>query len=265
MSQVLRQEVDSLLAELFNILRSSYHGGDYEGNYCRKMIRLAAETMDAIQGLLLSVPRNQRADGCTDSEIIKYCEAFKRLFQYFDVLSSYCYQPYGSVSDTELTDIRKVAGLLDRLWRKLSRNVPPKVHAWQHLVNDLEKLRGMKYHQEAKLETAHQDGVKTELRFRAMAGSLEKKIKATVKYQANMTDPATKARQEEIHLARRRKLGDKSKANRELKAEDIKRQKQVHKNAILSLPEIDYFLPSMLELTVIDHLQRQQGNAEPLP
>ena len=173
MTQPLRQEIDGLLAELFNILRSSYHGGDYEGNYCRKLVRLGDETMAAVESLLLTVPRAQRAAGCSDEEVKRYCQAFKRLFQYFDLLSSYCYQPYGSISNEEMVDIKNLGLYLDRLWRKLSRNVPPKVHVWQHLIHDLDKLRGMKSHQEAKLESAHQDGVKTDLRFRAMAGSLD--------------------------------------------------------------------------------------------
>jgi hypothetical protein len=265
MSQALRQQIDGLLGELFNILRSSYHGGDYEGNYCRKLIRLSDRVMEAVQGLLLSVPRNQRAEGCSDEEITKYCKAFTRLFQYFDLLSSYCYQPYGSITDIQMVDIRKLGIFIDNLWRKLSRNVPPKVHTWQHLIEDLGRLRGMKSHQEAKLETAHQDGVKTDMRFRSLAGSIDKKIKCSVKYQANMTDPATKAKQEEVKASRARKLGAKSKADRQAKENEMKRQKQSHKTSILSLPEITDELPSMLELTVIDQLRKQQQAIAQLP
>ena len=121
MSQALRQQVDELLAELFNILRSSYHGGDMEGNYCRKLIRLADDTMDAIESLLLTVPRNQRAPGCTDAEVEQYCAAYKRLLQYFDLLSSYCYHPYKTITDSEMENIKKLGAFMDQLWRKLSQ------------------------------------------------------------------------------------------------------------------------------------------------
>ena len=259
MTQAIRQEVDGLLADTFHILRSSYHGGDMEGNHCRRLVRLADKAMEAIQALLLSVPRNQRALGCTDNEIIKYCTAYKRLFQYFDLLSSYCYQPYGSIVDSEMANVRKLGKLLDNLFRKLSRNVPPKVHVWQHLIEDLERLRGMKYHQESKIEAAHQHGVKADMRFRAMAGSIEKKMTASLKYQANMTDPATRAKQEEVSLARRRKLGDKAKAGRNDRDDNTKRQKETHKEEVLALPENKDELPTMLELAVIDQLQRSDG------
>jgi hypothetical protein len=48
MTQAIRQEVDGLLADTFHILRSSYHGGDMEGNHCRRLVRLADKAMEAI-------------------------------------------------------------------------------------------------------------------------------------------------------------------------------------------------------------------------
>ena len=236
------------------------HGSDYEGNHCRKLIRLASEAMDAVQGLLLSVPRNKRANGCTDEEIRAFCGAYERLFQYFDKLSHYCYQPYGSITDSEMDSIRtKLVPAMDRLWRKLNKNVPPKVHAWQHLVHYLEALRGMKYHQESKIEVAHRIGKETELQFRSLAGSIKKKIKCALKYQANLMDEATKARQEEVKVSRARNLGEKSKATKAAKAEAAKKQKQADVNAVLNLPEIDGDFPSVLELTVRDRQNMAQA------
>jgi hypothetical protein len=159
-----------------------------------------------------------------------------------------------------MVDIRKLGTLLDNLWRKLSRNVPPKVHVWRHLIEDINRLRGMKYHQESKLETAHQDGVKADLRFRAMAGSITKKIKASLKYQANMAAPAIRAKQEEINQERARKVGEKSKEAKQKRLIDAKRQKSNHRSAILALPEITANLPTMLELTVTDRMHARAHN-----
>jgi len=253
LTQDLRQDVDALLADLIHVLRAAYHGGDMVGPHCRKLMRCAGEAMDALLALLISVPREQRAAGCDDDEVTKYCEAFKRLFQYFDVLSHYCYQPYGSITDSEMHAIKtKLVPYMDRLWRKLSRNVQPKVHAWQHLVQDLDRLRGMKHHQEAKIEIAHQIGKRTELRFRALAGSIDKKIKCAMKHQANLDDPATRAMQEVVRISRARKLGEKTKARNQLKYEDSKRVKLDHLNSALALPEIEEDFPSLLELTITD-------------
>ena len=46
------------------------------------------------------------------AEVELFCSGFQRLFQYFDVVSHYCYQPYGSVSDA---DIGKLEIAVNRL------------------------------------------------------------------------------------------------------------------------------------------------------
>ncbi len=64
-----------------------------------------------------------------------------------------------------------------------------------------------------------------------------------------------KARQAEIQQKHARKIGEKSKAARVLKASQAKRKKQNHMQSVLDLPEIADDFPTMLELTVIDRLQ----------
>ena len=59
------------------------------------------------------------------------------------------------MTDDEVEKACNCLDKMDRLWRKLSHNVPPKVHAWQHLKQDLTRLRGMKYHQETPVERVH--------------------------------------------------------------------------------------------------------------
>lgn len=61
LSQEIRQRIDQMLQELYNIIRSAYHGGDFEGNHCRKFIRNADTVMDSIQELLLATPPEDRA------------------------------------------------------------------------------------------------------------------------------------------------------------------------------------------------------------
>ena len=85
-----------------------------------------------------------------------------------------------------------------------------------------------------------------------MAGSLDKKAKATTQYQANLEDPAMKARQVEIQKQRARKLGDKAKAARTAKHAASKRSKLNHIQYVLSLPEITGDFPSLLDLTIVD-------------
>lgn len=150
---------------------------------------------------------------------------------------------------------------MDKLWRKLAKNTPPKVHVWQHIALDLERFQGLKNHNEAKIEVSHQVGWQTALRFRALAGDIERKIKAASRFQANLEDPAMKARQIEIQQQRARKLGAKAEAKKSMKAQEHKRMKQEHIHAMLDLPEIDASFPSMLELTIIDRQAAKQAAA----
>lgn len=153
MSQVVRQRIEQMLEDLYKIIRSAYHGGDFEGNHCRKWMRLARSVMDSIELVLLNVPAENRAAGCDDNEIRKCCQAYKRLFQHFDLLIHYTQQPFGTLTDTDMDNVRKLVGMLDRLWRRLLTTVRPKAHAWHHLVQDLERFRGLKHNQESKIAT----------------------------------------------------------------------------------------------------------------
>lgn len=207
--------------------------------------------MEAIKNKLKEVPRSDRAPGCTDEEINQYCDAFTRLLQYMDVLAHFCYQPYGSITDSEMVLIWTLVCRMDCLFWKLSRTIPPKVHMRWHLVDDLERLRGMKHHQESKLEVAHQKGVCVDSRFRSMAGNT-RKIVAIAKYEANMDDPATFAVQEQVREARACNFSIKSREKKAVDESEAKRQMDNHIADIMNAPEIDGSFPFLLELTIVD-------------
>ena len=64
LSQKVQQQVEELLQQVHRIVRSAYHGGDFEGNHCRKFICNADKVMDSIEALLLSIPDDDRAADC---------------------------------------------------------------------------------------------------------------------------------------------------------------------------------------------------------
>lgn len=247
LSQAVRQRIEELLERVYNIIRSAYHGGDFEGNHCRKFLRKANEVMNSIEGLLLAIPQSDRADGCDDDEIQRCCCAFKRLFQHFDLLVHYCQQPLGSLTDDDMADVRKLVGMLDRLWRRLFQTVPPKAHAWWHLLVDLERLRGLKSHQESKIEVAHQVGKKIDLLFRAV-NDINKKIDASLAHQHTMNKASMQMIQATVKEKRSRKR------NRE-EGNDDSNGEHHGRLQTLSLPEIDAFFPTLKELAKIDRMK----------
>jgi len=243
LSQPIRQSIDHHLQQAYNILRSAYHGGDFKGNHCRKLIRHASEVMDDIRDLLINIPPAERA--ADDDEIRKYCRAYKRLFQYFDALIHYCHQPFGTLSDADMLNVRKLVDLLDRLWRRLFETVPPKAHAWQHLVVDLERLRGLKHHSESKIEVSHQIGRKIDLLFRSV-NDIEKKIECSLRHQHTQDNPVMTRTQQIVQDDRSRKR------RADVLENDVNNDRNSYVLLLLNSAEIADEFPSLDALAVAD-------------
>lgn len=247
LTQATRQVIKEMLQDIYHIFCSAYHGGDMEGNYCRKFMSIADEILDDIEDKLIEV--NLAVE---DDEIRKYFKGFKRMLQYMDLLSFYCYHPYyGTLTSSQVDDVKYLVPLMDNLWRKMTTSRPVKAHMWFHFIDDLERFRGMKHHHESKAETAHQDGRKLEMILRNVA-DIEEKIDVGLKYIATKEDPNLQGKQRQVHLERSRRFKDTSKRlkNKQLR----KRQKTVDIESVLELPEITDHYPSLLELGKLDRM-----------
>ena len=117
----------------------------------------------------------------------------------------------------------------------------------------------MKSHQESPIEVAHQAGERSRIRFKALAGSTDRKIDCELKWDANSKDPAVIATQKEVTAARARQFGAASLAKRADKTAQKKRRKTDQIDEVLSWPEIMDNFPSLLELTMADRPQDSQG------
>ena len=252
LSQPIRQSIEELLQRAYNMLRSAYDGGDFEGNHCRKFIRQANQVMDDIESLLLDVPRADRS--CDDKEIRKCCRCYKRLFQCFDALIHHCHQPFSTLTESDMVDVRRLVDVLDRLWRRLFQTAPPKAHAWQHLVVDLERLRGLKHHSESKIEVSHQIRKKIDLLFRSV-NDIEKKIECSQVHHHTQQDPAMKKIQQTVKDNRSRK---RTAAALEDNLDVNNRQGQI--TLLLQLPEIDDEFPTLESLALDD--RKREAAAE---
>jgi len=103
-----------------------------------------------------------------------------------------------------MIDVNKLVDMLDRLWRKLFHTVPPKAHAWWHLLQDLERFRGLKHHSESKIEKAHQTGRKIDLLFRAV-NDIDKKIESSFRHQHTAAKPSMQVVQRTVKESRSKK------------------------------------------------------------
>jgi len=122
--------------------------------------------------------------------------------------------------------------------------VPPKAHAWWHLLEDLDRFRGLKHHSESKIEKSHQDGRRVDLLFWGV-NDVEKKIVASLRYQHTMAKPDMKMLQAKVKQSRKRKATPAV-----AEEDDSDRDRHAGILLLLSLPEIDDEFPSLTELAV---------------
>ena len=131
-----------------------------EGNQCRKLMINAPSIMSSVEEILLehlsNLDADERARRANEAEVKLFCKGFQYIFQHMDLLSHYAYQPAGTLTDDDMVDVRKCVDRLTDLWLKIMPTVPVKVHSWQHLVEDLERLRGLKEYDDSGIEVYHQ-------------------------------------------------------------------------------------------------------------
>ena len=223
-----------------------------EGNQCRRLMRDAVPIFAAVKKKIFEFmdefpPDAEEREGKANKrEVDQFLAAFQRLFQYMDLISHFAYQPAGCLSDEDLKDAAEAVKLGSQLWVNLMPTVPMKVHAWQHLLEDLIRFRGLKYHHESNIERAHQIGKKHEQRLHCFR-DFQKKTANIMKHTATADLPAVAAMHEDVESKRRkRKRGDDEIADSEAKCVD----RAVYLKEILMLPPITVKIPSLLELAM---------------
>jgi len=240
--------VENRLKADFKVYCSAYHGGDLEGNQCRQLVKESPAIMDAIKAMLLEyladLPAEEKAKLADEAEVDLFCSGFQRLFQYFDVVSHYCYQPYGSLSDAGIAKLEIAVDRLVALYLKLLPNCPMKLHMIAtHLVPHVKQFRGLKSHHESHIERAHQQGVRDRRRL-GVLGSFSKKTISALKSEATANKAEVVAMAEDTQARRRRR---KRKAG-VLEGAAPGDERQAYLDSVLELPAIVAEFPSLLDL-----------------
>jgi hypothetical protein len=250
-----------MLKEQFSIHPSSYHGGDMEGNQCRRLMTEAPKVMAAVEQIILDqlngLESEEKARRADEDEVKLFCKGFQYIFQHMDLLSHFAYQPSGTLTDADMVDVRKCVDRLTKLWLKLMPTVPVKVHSWQHLVEDLERLRGMKEYDDSGIEVYHQVMKKHHRRVGNL-GNFEKKIKSILKSEA--TSGKRQVQEAEAMVEANRKRNKKTRLDS--RKQQNKANRSEYLKSILELPPIQQEFPTLDELSKLYHLQEQQQNDE---
>ena len=133
-----------------------------EGPSCRKL----AEIDVAEEAMKIVAEEAKQVDdkAATDDEIDRYTTAMRWLLQLNGIMISLCYSKPGTLTDDDMRKAKLVVRLFNKQFREISKTVPPKVHMWSHLLDDLEELRGLMHHQEGFIELMHQEGKRMQRR-----------------------------------------------------------------------------------------------------
>ena len=203
-TQPICQRVEERLQSEHYVYRSSCHGGDLEGNQCRRLMNDAVGAVNAIKEELKTAQDRKATDG----EIDEYFKGVVILLQCFDLMSSLCYQPCASLADADIENAERIVVLFHKIWWCIFPSLPPKTHMWVHLLRHLERTRGLKFHTESPVEVEHQCGKQDEKRF----GNRDraKKVLAMLQSRANKKLPEVLEQQEEVATASKRKFTDPS-------------------------------------------------------
>ena len=242
-NQGLWLQLQRLLRQDFNIYASTYHGGDMEGNECRKLMKNAVPVMNALESLFLGylegLPPADLAGRADVQEVKLFVSAFKRLFQYMDLLSHFCYQPAGSMTNEDVAIAEDVWVLATNLWSNLMPTIPMKVHCWTHLIEDLRRLRGLKFHNDHGIEREHQRGVKNNKRV-ACIRDFEKKTSNIMRHTATGSAPEVISMEKDT-VSKKRKRHPTS-------IPDYSKDRILYLYSVPKLAPITANIPSMLEL-----------------
>ena len=160
LTQANRQGIDEKLERAFHLFRASHHGGDFLGGGLREAMKKSKPIMD----VGLEVVKEEEDAKADEAEINHYFLGNTIQFQLFGLMSSMCYQPYGSLTDEDMETAKRIVTLFNKMWRLMFPSVPPKTHMWDHLLENLELTRGMKFHNKNPVEVEHQIGTTLERR-----------------------------------------------------------------------------------------------------
>jgi hypothetical protein len=259
----LWMSIERMLKAEFNVYASTYHGGDMEGNQCRNLVRNAPKIMMEVKDILLkhrdSLGPEEKSRRASCQEIEVYCRGFERLFQYMDLISHYCYQPYGSMTDADVQDAKRAIDLGTSMWHRLMPTIPMKVHVWHHLKDDLEKYRGLASHHEQHIERAHQVGKKNERRLGAVK-DFQKKTIVILKH--NCTTESAGVRAQAADAEKQSKARGRKRKRVKIDVDEAKAERTNYLKSILQLPELTDCFHTLRELQLVTYHQRRQ-RAEP--
>ena len=232
-------EIDMIL-DKYNASRAAYHGGDFNGVSCRRIVGNSDEIVKEIQKIL----HMKKDETCTDEMIDEKVKQLELTLGLLDAAFYYLNIVHPTADEKEKAS--QAVSALSRHWRDIGLSITLKAHVMeQHSVpfnNDI----GLGDKEESFIEAGHQIGLKENRRYQGLT-NFQKKMEASLKARAISTHPLIIQHNDSVYERTRRKFSEsipnekkepgKKRVKREAEKEEKEQKKTKRENYVQKFME----------------------------
>lgn len=215
-------EIEMFL-ETFKVSRAAYHGGDFNGVSCRRLVANAHPISDELRQILI----RKKNEACEDTTIHKKMEDLESIMGLLD--ATFAYLNVSHPTQEEKTKAEEAVNTLSRHWRKMGLRMTLKAHVVEKHVNDFNMKWGLGDKEESFVEQGHQIGLRDNRRYAGLTNFI-KRTESTMKERCNATHPLVQQQQMFVlQQTKRRKSNqlDDFNPNKRSKSEEINHEKHI--------------------------------------
>jgi hypothetical protein len=162
-------EIETVL-EKYKASRAAYHGGDYNGVSCRRIVGNCSKITEELHGIL-QAKKNETCSTVTVDEQIKQLELTLGLLD-----AAFYYLNIPHPNDDEKKKAKDAVEALSKQWREVGLSVTLKAHVMEKHVVPFNDKYGLGDKEESFIELGHQIGIKDNRRYQGMT-NFQKKMK----------------------------------------------------------------------------------------
>ena len=195
-------EVEQLL-ESFKISSAAYHGGEFNGVCCRRLVANAKVITDEVRGILF----RKKDESCETDEIQSKIDALEALLGLID--AAFAYLNIDHPTEDEKKKARESVDALSHYWRSVGLSVTLKAHVMEKHVSEFNDKWGIGEKEESFIEQGHQIGVRDNRRYAGLTNFV-KKTEATLKQRCNASHPLVVQQQQKVIVLMKRNKGNEA-------------------------------------------------------
>ncbi len=188
--------------EKFNASRAAYHGGDFNGVSCRRIVGNAKEIIDRAREILV----RKKDETCDDATIHEKLDQLEQTLGLLD--AAYSYLSILHPTDEEKRKAREAVEAISQNWRTIGLSISLKAHVLEKHTCDFHDEWGVGDKEESFIEQGHQIGLKDDRRYCGLK-NFKKRTESTLKVRSIATHPLVmEQRSKVLQQTKRRKINN---------------------------------------------------------